>query len=96
MTPDGPRSTASQDEIGDHLGITMVHVSRTLRRMRGERLVIVDHGVVTILEVERLRAAANGLPTAAREEVAAPEDARAQRPTVAEAWRGEEALPVSR
>jgi CRP-like cAMP-binding protein len=56
----------SQDQIGDHLGITMVHVSRTLRLMREERLVIVDHGVFTILDVERLRAAANGLPALLR------------------------------
>jgi CRP-like cAMP-binding protein len=54
----------SQDQIGDHLGITTVHVSRTLRRMREERLVIMDRGFVTILDVERLRAAANGLPAA--------------------------------
>jgi CRP-like cAMP-binding protein len=56
----------SQDQIGDHLGLTMVHVSRTLRRLSEDKVVLVDHQVVSILDVERLRAAAAGpLPTAA-------------------------------
>jgi CRP-like cAMP-binding protein len=52
------------DQIGDHLGITPVHVSRTLRQMREERLAILDRGVVLICDVDRLRAIATGLPHA--------------------------------
>ena len=53
----------TQDEIGDYLGLTTVHVSRTLRRMRQERLAIFDRGAVMILDVERLRAVAAGVST---------------------------------
>jgi CRP-like cAMP-binding protein len=56
----------SQDQIGDHLGLTTVHVSRTLRRLRDDKVVLVDRQVVIILDVERLRAIAAGLsPTTA-------------------------------
>jgi CRP-like cAMP-binding protein len=48
----------TQAEIADHLGLTMVHVSRTLRRMREEKLVIVNRRVVILLDVDDLRAAA--------------------------------------
>ena len=48
----------TQDQIADHLGMTVVHVSRTLKRMHEQRLAIVDHGVVTIYDVERMRAIA--------------------------------------
>ena len=49
-----------QDEIADHLGMTVVHVSRTLRRLRGEKLVVVARQVVIILDVKRLREVASG------------------------------------
>lgn len=52
----------TQEQLADHLGITMVHVSRTLRRMREERLVLVDRQVVIILDLEELRRAASGVP----------------------------------
>jgi CRP-like cAMP-binding protein len=56
----------SQDQIGDHLGLTMVHVSRTLRRLREDKVVLLDRQVVIILDVERLRVIAAGLlPTTA-------------------------------
>jgi CRP-like cAMP-binding protein len=55
----------TQEQIADHLGITMVHVSRTLRRMREERLVLVDRQVVIILDLEELRRAATGCVAAA-------------------------------
>lgn len=51
----------TQDQIADHLGITMVHVSRTLRRLREERVVIVDRHVVIIVDLDELRRAAAGL-----------------------------------
>jgi DNA-binding transcriptional regulator LsrR (DeoR family) len=34
----------TQDQIADHLGLTMVHISRTLRRMRDEKLLFVYRG----------------------------------------------------
>jgi CRP-like cAMP-binding protein len=51
----------TQDQIGDHLGLTMVHVSRTLRRLREDKVALVDRQVVIILDVERLRAITVGL-----------------------------------
>lgn len=48
----------TQDQIADHLGMTMVHVSRTLRRLREERVVLVDRQVVAILDMDELRRAA--------------------------------------
>ncbi len=58
----------TQDQIADHLGITMVHVSRTLRRLREEKIVIVDRQVVIILDLDRLRHAAAGVPAGGRAE----------------------------
>lgn len=52
----------TQDQIADHLGMTMVHVSRTLRRLREQRLALVDRQVVIILDVAALRELTNGLP----------------------------------
>jgi hypothetical protein len=52
----------TQVQMADHLGLTLVHVNRTLRRLREERIAIVDRGVVMILDLDRLRAVARGLP----------------------------------
>jgi len=52
----------TQEQMADHLGMTMVHISRTLRRMREERLVLVDRQVVIILDLEGLRQVVTGLP----------------------------------
>jgi CRP-like cAMP-binding protein len=52
----------TQEQIADHLGLTLVHVNRTLRRLREERIVLVDRQVVIIMDLERLRAFAQGLP----------------------------------
>lgn len=57
----------TQDQIADHLGITMVHVSRTLRRLREERVVLVDRQVVIILDLDEMRLAAGGLPSLEKE-----------------------------
>jgi CRP-like cAMP-binding protein len=54
----------TQDQIADHLGLTMVHISRTLRRMRDEKLLFVYRGVVIIHDVGELRRAASGYPPA--------------------------------
>jgi CRP/FNR family transcriptional regulator len=45
----------TQEQIADHLGLTLVHVNRTLRRLREERLVLVDRQVVVITDLNRLR-----------------------------------------
>jgi len=52
----------TQEQLADHLGLTLVHVNRTLRRLREERIVLLDRQVVIIQDLERLRAAAQGLP----------------------------------
>jgi CRP/FNR family transcriptional regulator, anaerobic regulatory protein len=51
----------TQEQFGDHLGLTIVHVNRTLRRMREERLVIVDRHAVMILDFEGLRSLLHGI-----------------------------------
>ena len=55
----------TQEQIADHLGLTLVHVNRTLRRLRKEKIVLVDRQVVIIQDMERLRELAQGLPQAA-------------------------------
>jgi DNA-binding transcriptional regulator LsrR (DeoR family) len=52
----------TQEQIADHLGLTLVHVNRTLRRLREQKLVIVDRQVVIIMDMEQLRSLAQGLP----------------------------------
>jgi CRP/FNR family transcriptional regulator len=55
----------TQEQIADHLGLTLVHVNRTLRRLREEKIVLVDRQVVIIQDLERLRDLAQGLPQSA-------------------------------
>ena len=52
-----------------------MHVNRTLRRLREEKIVLVDRQVVIIQDIERLRELAQGLPQSAElpEAPAAPE-----------------------
>src|SRR5205085_10204261 len=50
------------EQIADHLGLTLVHLNRTLRRLREERIMLVDRQVVIIMNLERLREFAQGLP----------------------------------
>ena len=52
----------TQEQIADHLGMTMVHVNRTLRRLREERLVRLAQQVVIIIDLDRLRAIVSGMP----------------------------------
>jgi CRP/FNR family transcriptional regulator len=52
----------TQEQIADHLGLTLVHVNRTLRRLREERIVLVDRQIVMIMDLDRLRECAEGLP----------------------------------
>jgi CRP-like cAMP-binding protein len=48
----------TQTELGDALGLSTVHVNRTLQEMRGEGLIEFQHGRLTILDWTRLKAAA--------------------------------------
>jgi CRP/FNR family transcriptional regulator len=52
----------TQEQIADHLGLTLVHVNRTLRRMREERLVLFERQAVMILDMDGLRQLVRGLP----------------------------------
>jgi hypothetical protein len=52
----------TQEQIGDHLGLTVVHVNRTLRRLREERVLMMDRQVVIIHDLDALREIGEGLP----------------------------------
>src|ERR1041384_6398793 len=52
----------TQEQIADHLGLTLVHVNRTLRRLREQRIVLIERQTVIILDLDRLRECAEGLP----------------------------------
>ena len=52
----------TQEQIADHLGLTVVHVNRTLRRLREDRIVMLDRQVVIILDLDRLREITQDLP----------------------------------
>jgi CRP/FNR family transcriptional regulator len=45
----------TQTQIGDHLGLSAVHVNRVLRSLRDDRVVTLEKNCVTILDVERLK-----------------------------------------
>jgi CRP/FNR family transcriptional regulator, anaerobic regulatory protein len=44
----------TQEQIGDHLGIILVHVNRTLKRLREDGILTVRGGLVLIHDVEAL------------------------------------------
>jgi CRP/FNR family transcriptional regulator len=48
------RMPLTQQEIADHLGLTLVHVNRVLRRLREAGIVTVQRGVVTVDQMSRL------------------------------------------
>ena len=52
----------TQQQMAEHLGMTLMHVNRTLRRLREERVVLVDRGTVVIWDLDRMRTFALGLP----------------------------------
>ena len=51
---EGFRLPMTQQEIADHLGLTLVHVNRVPRRLREAGVVTVNRGAVTIDELTRL------------------------------------------
>jgi DNA-binding transcriptional regulator LsrR (DeoR family) len=44
----------TQVQIGNYLGLTVVHTNRVLGTLRGERIVELEKHCVTILDLERL------------------------------------------
>jgi CRP-like cAMP-binding protein len=48
----------TQQQIGDHLGLTLVHVNRVLRSLREQRIVNVDRHAVMIRDIARLQSLA--------------------------------------
>ncbi len=51
---DGFRLPVTQDELADALGLSLVHVNRTLQRLRRENLLRLDNQRVDLLDRERL------------------------------------------
>ena len=47
----------TQEEIGDALGLTPVHVNRVLQRMRSEELISFSHGALAIHDYRKLEKA---------------------------------------
>jgi CRP/FNR family transcriptional regulator, anaerobic regulatory protein len=50
----------TQQQIGDHLGLSGVHVNRVLRWLAREQIAFIEHHVVIIKDKARLRALARG------------------------------------
>jgi CRP-like cAMP-binding protein len=53
----------TQAEVGDALGLSTVHVNRTLQELRGENLIEWENGVLTVLNWEGLQLAGEFDPT---------------------------------
>ena len=53
----------TQAELGDATGMSTVHVNRTLQQLRGDDLITLRSGSVTVLDWERLRQAGEFDPT---------------------------------
>lgn len=45
----------TQEDIADHLGLTVEHVNRVLRRLREDKLLIADRGVIILRNIRRLQ-----------------------------------------
>ncbi|HEY0311151.1 MAG TPA: Crp/Fnr family transcriptional regulator [Allosphingosinicella sp.] len=52
----------TQEELGDALGLTPVHVNRSLQRMRADGLISLDRGALTIHDYRRLEKASGFNP----------------------------------
>jgi CRP-like cAMP-binding protein len=60
---DGYAFPLTQAEFGDALGLSAVHVNRTLQELRGDGLITLRAGAVTVLDWDRLRQAGEFDPT---------------------------------
>jgi len=56
------RLPLTQEELGDALGLTPVHVNRILQRMRADGLISLDRGALTIHDYRRLEEASGFNP----------------------------------
>jgi len=54
-TADTVELPITQEDIGDSLGLTQVHVNRTLRQLRQDNVLVFMHHKLTILDFEALR-----------------------------------------
>jgi CRP/FNR family transcriptional regulator len=52
----------TQEQLGEYLGLSNVHVSRTLRHLKTDGVVDIDQRLVMIEDLDRLRECAGGLP----------------------------------
>jgi CRP-like cAMP-binding protein len=52
----------TQEELADATGLTAVHTNRILKRLRRDKLIETGHGMLTLLDVPALRAAAGFNP----------------------------------
>jgi CRP-like cAMP-binding protein len=50
----------TQQQMADHLGLTVVHVNRVLRQLREENIALVDRHVVMLQDIPQLRDLARG------------------------------------
>lgn len=57
--PDGYRFPLTQNEMAECLGITPIHLNRTLKELREAELVELKNRYVSLLDLERLRATAD-------------------------------------
>src|SRR3954465_8135283 len=60
---DGYAFPLTQAEFGDALGLSTVHVNRTLQDLRGDGLITMRNGSVTVLDWDRLKEAGEFDPT---------------------------------
>ena len=44
----------TQRQLGEYVGMTSIHVNRTLRRLREAKMLVVEKGVVIMLDLDRL------------------------------------------
>jgi CRP-like cAMP-binding protein len=68
------RLPLTQQEIGNHLGLTVVHVNRVLRSLREQGLVHVHGGTAVINDLDRLVQAAGSLRVSAERRASADAD----------------------
>lgn len=60
----------TQEQFGQALGLTSVHVNRVLKRLREERMMQFHNRTLTVLDIDRLRAVAGFDPAYLQEDVA--------------------------
>ena len=63
VTDDSYQLPVTQQQLGDALGLSLVHVNRTVQLLRSERLITWVGKTVTISDWERLQQIANFDPT---------------------------------